>query len=277
LAYYFHEAVLPRLNDEQRELANKWLGVLRPLGQRFAKAYYEQIKPGLADGQVALVLSSELKKTRWHAAMPEASNPLPLPELVLVMGVRDAHLLEQGGNEVFAILRDLVKGLHELLPDKVPEVEIPAPQVRELTEGIDGRLYSYDVALHTGLDPQLAPNVGGTAQYVAFSLVPSATLRMLRETPLEEAGEPLESAKGRNLGAAWQFRASEFIAMLKPWVRYGFDQAERDGDNKLPEGLDDQVLTILDVLQSLRAANGFTYQDGPLTVSRARSEFRDLP
>jgi len=242
-----------------------------PLGQRLAVASRDQFSPAFADGQVAMVFDAQTSKKQWHMAMPAAEEPVALPELALVWTVADAEKVKVGGQEYLDVVRAAVAGLSEIMPERIPPIEVPGPETRELP---NGQLFYYAVPPFLGLDPAIAPNAGLYKDHFVLSLAPAATERLLNTATFNRQAV-LAGTEDRPLAFAWQFKVNRLVDLARPWVAYGLQVAKAEGTED-PE-VAAQIHTVLDVLSCLRTCNGIGYVEGDATVSYSRLEYQDLP
>ena len=133
--HYFEQIGLPSLEPEQQVLYSEARIELIPLLERLDEATKTMWLPAFKDGQGALVLDAKVANKKWHKAMPEAKEPLPMLEIGLVYGVSDADLVKQASGNFFAIASEAVTKLSPILPDVVPAFELSPPESREFAEG----------------------------------------------------------------------------------------------------------------------------------------------
>jgi hypothetical protein len=258
------------LNPEQLKLYQDLRTQLPPLLARLDSANKQQLHPALADGQTAIVLDAQLTNTKWHNAMPESREPVPLPEVACVWTVSDPGLLRAGASEYFDVLQASIKVLSEAAPDKVPPIELPKPKSRQFG---GSTIYYYELPPMAGLDSAIAPNAGLSSDTMVVSLIPKATVRLLGDSSLERTGL-LAEASQRPVASTWQFKTDRFVQMIRPWVNYGLQLAAQEGAQ------DPMIAThataVLDVLECIRTCSGYSYFEDGALVSRVRSEFKDL-
>lgn len=208
---------LALLSDDDREEYTKFRDELLPLVGRLDKATSGMLIPALKDGQVAVLLDATEKSKQWFQALPAAAKPLPMLELALVFGVSDEKLLRKAVEEYFAIAQDTLEALHELEPEKVPEIELPEPESKKSTAGT---IYYYPLPEAWGVDEKLVPCAAATAKVAVLSTSPSLIERVLTRQPLEKDVCPL-AAGGKSLAAAGYLDWPGFVDVLYPWVDYG--------------------------------------------------------
>ena len=98
------------------------------LVRRIEVASREKVIPAPRSNEQALVFDVASKSAQWFQPMPKANAPLPIIEFGLVCRVNNAALLRQGIAEYVAVAREASKLLHEIAPNDVPELELPAPR-----------------------------------------------------------------------------------------------------------------------------------------------------
>jgi hypothetical protein len=200
--------------------------------------------------------------------MPAAKEPLPMLEIGLVYGVSDAGLVKRASSEYFSIVREAVKKLHAIVPDYVPEFDVPLPQSREFPEGT---VFYYSLPAEWGVDTQIAPNAALSKEVLALTLVPKFGLRLLKKTPLQAQG-PL-AARERPLASATYFNLAGFVQAIEPWIEYGSDHAPLEdlaeqGEITTQE-VKDGTKAILDLLKCLRTMSSVSYFENEALVTHS--------
>lgn len=259
-----------------------------PLLERLNKATREDLMPALADGQQAFVIDMTATSKQWFEQMPKSPQPLPMPEFGFVVNVSDAERLRHGVGEYFSVIRDAVALVHELHPDEVPLVEVPAPEKSELTDG--GSMYTYSLPSEWGIDSQVAPNAAMTDSVAAMSLTPALSERLLRTMPLKvETSLDLR----RPAATVSYFEVARLIESIKPWVNYGGaiatgqikmsdEQAEEEQSPEQAQAMMTagmflpQIEQLLDVATAVRAFSSLTYEDDGAWVIHSEMHLRDL-
>jgi hypothetical protein len=269
LAAHAEELAMLYADDEQKELLEKAKKELVPILKQLQETNRTKWMPAFADGQSAIVLDAKLTAQQWHQAMPQSDNPLPLPELAFVFGVSDANLLKEAGNEYFEAVSTAMVKLNEIYPEKIPPIQIPRPQMRDVTTG---QLYFYPLPPAAGLSDKIAPNAGLSQDTFVVSLVPEATERMLKSTSLDIEG-PLKSHDGP-LATAWHLGFGDLMKTAHPWVEYGFRIAAEQG--QADEEVTSQILTVLEVLQCFEAVSGVSYMEDDAITTHFEWRFHDL-
>lgn len=280
--------------QEEGEAADdykKFRQQMAPLLARLDTANRKKLMPALKDGQTAVVLDAKMTSKQWLQAMPASPHPLPLPELAMVRGVSDAKLLKQGCREYFAVAKEVARILHEIDPDGVPEIDIPAPQHRDVAEG---EIYFYPLPKEAGADKRIAPTAGLSDNVAVLALTRRHARRLLRSTPPAADG-PLAQYKNKPIGVAVGFNFAALVDAAVPWVEYGiaaqnkFEIQQSAEDQPAPDAPDDEpadpeaekalgiVRTVADVLKCFRGYSAVTYREDGVLVTRGQWRFEDLP
>jgi hypothetical protein len=245
----YHKEVLPLLRELSDVTEKLWL-------------------PALEDGQEAIVLDAKWASKRWHARMPEADRPLPLPELGIVVGVSDAAKLEQALEGYRTVLNKMIAKARELSPPgSVPEFEIPKPRV-ERAGG--GTFAYYPIPTEWGIDKQFQP-IGGLSDKVAvLALSRRHAERLLTATPLKTGLVPLADTT-RPLDSVFYFNWAATVDVAGPWVDYAVRQAGVEG-----EEVGQVARKVMAVLKLFRADGSATYREGGATVTHSEAVFADI-
>jgi hypothetical protein len=274
----FAEVALPKLDEAQREKAEQFSKALLPFFDRLGTVTGDLLLPALADSQGAFVLDARLMGKQFHEKMPPAEQPLPMLEPALVFGVTDADKLRRAMGEYRSIFNEVVAKLHEMGPDKVPDFQLPEPQIKAVKEGT---LYFYPIPPAVGLDRRIEPNAGLANHVAALTITERHTERLLARHPLKTDGGPLADPK-RHMAAAAYCDCEGIVRALIPWVEYGVRTAVRqrgeegeDAAKKL-DAILSQVRTGLEVFQVFRVYTSATYTEGGAQVTHSELVVRDL-
>ena len=278
---------LPALDADVADRAEQAAGKIEPLAARLADVVRRKIVPALADGQVGLVLDAKSRTKKPQGDLPASADPLPLPELGIVLPLKDAKLFRDGLNDLFALGDEAAAALRAIDPDAVPQGwRIPDPEKSKVEKGT---VWAFALA-GAGLDEQARPAIGFGEHVAVFSLAPKQAGRLLEAAKLE-TGSQLAAFEEPLAGAA----AVDFAGVVdafKPWLvyltRYGCAReragvveadAELGADDETEQARDalKSVDVVLEVAKCLRAAAAETsVRDGAL-VTRWRNVIRDLP
>jgi hypothetical protein len=259
--------------------------------QRLDQTNREHLYPALADGQGAFVMDVSAKSTQWFKQMPESPKPLPMLEMAFTASVSDAERLRQGVSAYIDVAREAYHLLKDIHPKEMPELKVPKAIISDLSDG--GKLYSYSLPKKWGVDPQVAVNAGLTEKFVAVSLMPKTTERMLQDAPLK-IDTSLKLDRPAAMVAHIEF--AKFIDTLRPWIDYGVDVAsgklrlhkpEEGNDNERRAAEQNpimlqmgfvvpQVQQFLEVCTVLRSVSAITYEEDGVWVTHSETHIEDL-
>ena len=268
LFYYFEQIGIEQLDPEAQEFFQKTRADILQLLDEAGQVTREKLLPALKDGQVAFVFDAKTSSKQWHAALPASADALPGPELGIVYGVSDPALLREAAAEYLRIAQRIVDVLHQAEPDRVPKVQLVAPESRQTESGM---IYYYKFPQTFGLDRQVAPNAGLSEDTLVLSLVPKMTLRLLNPTDLVATGPLADS--GRSVGAVSSFDFAGLLEALIPWIDYGMMVS---GEEVAPN-IRQQIRTGIEIAQCFRGISRVSYKTGEAVVSHYEIRFEDVP
>ncbi len=257
------------------------------LGNELATILTDKFLASLADGQVGLVLDAKATTDRIHVGLPSAAEPLPLPELAIVLPLGNRQLFVDGLNEFFAWGDKVVAEIRKVDPDAVPEgYRIPEPTREKIAAG---SIWSFRIP-DAGLDEQVAPAIGVGDKAAVFALTPGHAARLLAPAPLETGG--VHPTFAGPLAAASAIDVPAVIDMIEPWVvyvtRYGcvmttggevHPEMQLSADDETDEAADAlaQIRVVLEVARCLRSVvSEMTVKDGAV-VTHWQNLIEDLP
>ena len=284
---FFRKYLVPKADVDDQEKIEEVNEHLAPLGSKFVAILRTKILPSLADSQIAFVIDGKSSTKRPHQSLPSATEPLPLVEPAIVLGLSDPKLFREGMSDLFELSDEVVDAVREMNPDALPaEYRVPEP-VKSKLDG--GTLWSYPLT-NSGLDEKVQPSIGVSDTAAVLSLIPKQAGRLLLKTRLE-TGSQLSKFEEPLVGAA----ALDFAGLvdaIQPWVvyltRYGCAQ-QRDGtvDPESELGPDDeneqakdalsQAKVVFEVIKSLRVAVAETATQSDAMVTHWRNVIRDMP
>ncbi len=263
---YFEDFAVPTFNADAKEKYQRFVKVGLPLLEKFDKATGQGLLPAL-DGELAFVLDAKIASRQWIVFMPESFRPLPMLEPALVAGVKDAARVEKAFTEYRDVVNGLLVLIRELSGGVVPELKLPPPEARKTK---DGTVYFYALPADWGVDKQLAPSAGLSANVGALTLSPAQAERLLAATPLKLDGGPL-AKPDRPLQSAFFFDWARTVEAAQPWADYAMDQFGA------AESTAKQVRTALRILQVVRTHASISYVEDGVTVTHTETIIRDLP
>lgn len=267
--YYVETVVVPKLDADERDFFDRVRGDMARLVKQLDEITQKKLLPAFQDGQVAFVVDAKVSSKQWHESLPENDNPLPMLELGLVYGVSDPTLLKEGAVQYFEVIQEMIDTLHKAEPTTIPEYKLPTPATREFPEGA---VYYYMLPRLVGLDKQVAPNAGLSADTLVLSAIPKTTRRLLKETPYK--GDDIIAKHQGPAGAAVRFSLASLIDAVVPWIDYGI---EVSSEAEIDEEALKQVQTGLEIAKCFRSVSTVTYQEDDASVTRYELHFEDLP
>ena len=293
--YYVEEIGVPQLDDHQQTAYQNIRDRLMPLMKRLDTTTREKLIPSSQDGQAALVVDAKPTGYTWHRDMPRPAEPLPMLEVGLLLGLNDAPTFKQACRDYFALAQDTLDALRssqedveqldeeaaerlrELFPDDL-ESDIPPP---EPTPIVSGTIYQYPVPSELGVDPRLAPNMGISDAFVAFTPMPDFTRRLLAESPLGAGGVPVDY--DRPLASAVYLRWAGMMEAIGPWIDYAVHLTMADPPSSDDEVAAQRVKQALEILPSairfascFRSFTSLTSIENETLVTHFTWHFRDL-
>jgi hypothetical protein len=283
----FSKHLLPKADGDAREKIAEVEEHLAPVAEKLVGILRTKILPALADGQIGLVLDAKSRTKRLQSSLPASTEPLPLAEPAIVLGLDDPKLFREGLSDLFALGDELVEAVREINPDAVPaDYRLAAPEKTKLD---GGSVWSWKME-RSGIDDQVRPSIGVGEDVAVLSLLPKQAGRLLAESRLE-TGSQLSKFEEPLAGAA----ALDFAGLvdaIQPWsvylTRYGCVQ-QRDGEvdrdieltaeveNEQAKDALKQAAVVCEAMKSLRVAVAETSTTPEATVTHWRNVIRDMP
>ena len=247
-------SIWPGMNWDSAEL-NEYIDTIKEAADTFwpylvrtADTWEKKFLPAMT-GEHAIVLSSgNLAARQWFKDMPRSVDPLPLPELALVSGIRNKSLLIDAFEDLFKICDDIVESLREQEPDSIPaDYKVPRPVK---SESNFGEKYGYAIPPDCPVPKEMMPQVFFAGNYMikSYSDKQSAALAGVKRLSIGE-GVIVPSAKQSSASYVDLGRIFEFA---RPWVRYALIEGmENIEDSLLDASLPDNYdLTGTDLLSA---------------------------
>jgi|688.fasta_scaffold36142_2 hypothetical protein len=278
---------------EQAESSAIVLEQLAPLLKGLSEATIGQLMPQIAGEEWGLVIDLSIARSSWHAAMPAASQPLPLPGLVLLLGFKNADIMKQVGDQYLAIARQALEDMKEFGGGEIPEgLEIPEPERAILAHGMQ---YSFPLPAELGLTGDWLPHVNLGERLLAIGYFPEQTARFMSSgNPQTNDTQGLAKLFGPatvagSTNALLVVDNLQLVDAIEAWTSYGLEQAKAQG---LPIGLEgpaespDLNLNEAELRETLAAGFQFyrcfrgisarTYTESNNRVQHFLIQFRDL-
>jgi hypothetical protein len=207
--------------DFDNEEVKKNLKLVWPFVVRLADVWEKKFLPGMS-GEHGIVLSGgNLAAKQWFKEMPMSAEPLPLPELASITGVRNQELIKSGFEELFAICDDVVKLVRQMDPNAIPAgYEVPRPTRVDSTLGDK---YGYPIPKDCPVPPEMMPQAVFSGSYLieTYSDKQSASLSAI--TPLN-VGKDVIDPKAKQSAASY-IHVGRLFEYVRPWFRYGLSEA----------------------------------------------------
>ncbi len=273
---YANIAVLSNIDEDDKEKYEHIRDLAVPVAQKLDTILHDHLVPALADGQRAFVIDSKIESKQWLRDMPESSQPLPMFEFSMVLGITSADQFKEGVYSLYQLFGEIMQILHKENPDEFPEFTLP--QIEEKSGGdAGGELFSLVMPDEAGIDPQVAGCLGVSADFAIFTTSVPQVARVLKETPFKFQG-PLAGHPEKLLNAR-HFNFARVIETIQPWVGYGFEVAlaqSGEESNFAVEAVHGQIDTILEVLKCYRGTSSISYEEKGAIVTHSESHFEDL-
>jgi hypothetical protein len=245
-------------NDAQRLsilLDDQW-----PNLEQIANAWQDKFLPGTRDGQFAIaVASGNLAQRQWASLMPESSEELPFPEAMLVAGVSDSQLVEDGFVATYQAANQTVDVLRKVNPGSIPaEYSIPLPDRETIPTG---DRFFYPIPDSCPAPKTMSPQVRLGKQWlsIGYSDLQSAAAQegvQLKDRAFWwEGSQPMAGASHIHLG--------KILEAVSPWVRYGVGQVV-DGDldrnlmERAPESVRLTAEELFEIIEPLKRLGSWT-------------------
>jgi hypothetical protein len=185
------------------------------------------------------------------------------------------------------VIQEAITALHEVDPERTPDIRLPEPEVRELAE--KGTMLLYPLPAEWEVDAQLTPNGALTDTTAAVSTSPALTERLLRTKPLA-IDTALDLSRPASMASYIEF--AKFFDAIRPWVDYGggiaTGQIKTDDDEPSEQTEEEQaammtagmilpqIQQFLDVASALRSATSLVYHEDGAWVTHSEVHFKDL-
>jgi len=269
---YFRDFALKQMGESDREQAEKVMDVLVPALADMDKIMREKFLPGMADGQNALIIDGRMESTRYHQAMPEADEALPMVEPALVFGVADAKLVRQGIEETGELVRKTLDKMKEKDLADLPE-QLPLPPA-DVIEEEQGTLCCFHLPEELGLDEQIEPTAALNDEVAVLAMSRDHAKRLLESRPPTVGGVLTDVSRPRGVAQVFHWKA--LLEAVKPWVTYAIDQSVEEENQGQARMVAAQVFDVLDVLAVFETITSETYKERDAWVSHTLIEVNDL-
>ncbi|NDH07760.1 hypothetical protein EBX93_17905, partial [bacterium] len=268
---YFTEFALPNVPADQKEQVTAFLKKLEPTLAKLAKITASDLIPAMKDAQIAFVLDGKLGSKQWSAMLPKSKKDLYVPEPAFILGISDAA-------KFGAAIKGYREGINQIIKDAagfdptgtLATLKIPAPEEKALK---DGKAYFYSIPMLEDVSKKLQPAAVVGENFSAITLSFEHAERLLNKTPLKSDISKLADPE-KNLAGFCVFDNTALLAMINPWVEFGFEM--------MPPGIDEafgvkkQVQTFFEVLGTCKGTVCSTFLENGVWVNRSISVWKDL-
>ncbi len=276
-------SIWPGMNWDSAELS-EYIDTIKEAADTFwpylvrtADTWEKKFMPAMT-GEHAIVLSSgNLAARQWFKDMPRSVDPLPLPELAIVSGIKNKSMVLDAFEDLFKICDEIVGSLREQEPESIPaDYKVPRPIKAESKLG---EKYGYAIPDDCPFPKEMMPQVLFAGDYMikSYSDKQSAALAGVKR---------LSIGKGVIVPSAKQSSASyvdlgRIFAFARPWVRYalieGMESIEDSLlDASLPDNYDLTGTDLLSAWEVLSKIGEFSSVTEPLPTggSHIRSVYK---
>lgn len=249
-----------------------------PLVSQLGDAIENQILPGLADGQMMLVIGQDNldPSVLPEQAQPRENESLKVPTGAIALGVSDREKLGlglQNFSKTIMALLDAWRAYDPSFDQSVSLNDLPAATFSS-SEEFDR--YFWTITQEEGLQKLATPSLTISNDVAVLTMSPDASSALLTTTepglfgPAADTDRPL-------LGVVC-FQSEKVITMLQPWLEHGLRTFENIApDSKPTTALVRSVaVPLLEVMKCFRGYSAVTWQEGDSTVTHFEFQFHDL-
>jgi hypothetical protein len=210
-----------------------------PFVVRLADTWEKKFLPSMSGEHSVVMSSGNLAAKQWIQEMRPAIEPLPLPEIATVTGVKDVALFKSAWNDLFAICDDVVAAIRKESPDAIPAgYNIPRPKESKLALG---EKFGYPIPDDCPVPKDMMPQAFFSGNYVIMSYSDKQSVA-LAESKKFEFGNDVIDPKAKQSAASY-IHVGKILEMANPWVKYALTENLEDLDASLiPESAPAEVL-----------------------------------
>ena len=232
-----------RLVSTKEQLEIGW-----PFLVRAADTWEKKFLPSFT-GEYAMVMSGgNLSATQWFADMAQSADPLPMPELALVIGVKDQSLLKSAFEDTLKIGDDIVEAMRKQDPDSIPAgYRMPRPV---MSESSAGEKFGYPIPDDCPVPKEMMPQILFAGDYLIESYSDQQSLDLAAVKKLSKGSGVIEPTA--QLSSASYINVGRIFDFARPWVRYSLTESLESLDDSLLDGalLENYDLTGKDLLSA---------------------------
>lgn len=199
-------------NDQVRENVDAFW----PLVVRTADSWDKKFLPAMS-GEHAIVLNGgNLAAQQWYKDMPPSADPLPLPEIALVTGLKNKEAFKSGVEDLLTICDELVVRIREKEFAAIPpDYKIPRP-VKSNSDV--GEKVGYPIPSDCPVPEEMMPQALFSGDYVmgTYSDKQSASLARVKKLSV---GKGVIDPNAQQSNASY-IHVGRLFEFARPWVRY---------------------------------------------------------
>ena len=198
---------------------------------KLADAWESKLLPALSGEQAIVVSGGNLIAKQWYKDMPPSVDPLPLPELALLYGIKDAKLLNDGIEEVFKSYDEMVEAMRAKNPNSILVVYKIPRSIQ--SETVAGKKLAYEIPADCAVPKELMPHALFAGEYVINSYSEKQSMAMAAATKLNMMlGVIDSSAKQSNVS---YINIGKIFEFARPWIRYALIEGMESLENSIVE------------------------------------------
>jgi hypothetical protein len=264
-----------RANEDALKRYDAAAQMIEGVMKRFDNINVDLFYPALADGQFGFVIDGKWTSKEWINGA-KLEKPMPMLEVGLAMGLSDREKFVKSLTAYRKLINDSIVEFGKVFPEAnlPPQLEIPAPQTKEV-EG--GTLYHYPLE-GTPLDKQFQPMFGIGKDVLIFACGQDHVLRLLAKKPLKLTEGPLASRLEKPLASGFYLDFPALIDGLAPWVELGVSQVLKENvkDKQMVEDSMKSLATVLKVLKCIKVTSSATFIEGNVRVTHSETVVKDI-
>lgn len=255
-------------DEDERDRVLKIVDRTWPIIEEAYQIISGEIAPALAR-QSLVSFTSQWSTVELTPDLPPAENPLPLPEIGIVLKLEHRDQFLSGCEHLYGVMDKVVELVREFRPDFPNNYVIPRPQQNQLAGATQFFYPEFATSVpFEGFMPQVV--VSDDVVVVGYS--ERQVRDLLDERQL--ATRPAWFTPDMKVAAMSYVDFGGSLATLRPWISYGLEMTYGDLDlpvaednGPVPTGND--VLQIWDCLASLgKTASTTTISDDGVSISR---------
>ena len=235
------EDVIERLEEIQSTTDMIW-----PYLVRLADTWEKKFLPAITGEQAIIVSGGNLSAKKWSKEMSPSVEPLPLPEIASLIGIKNKPLLKDAFEDLFKMCDEIVELIREKYEDAIPaNYKVPRPIKSDSSMG---EKYGYAIPDDCPVPKEMMPQILYAGDYLIKNYSDKQSMSLAAVTKLSVGNGIIvptskqSSASYVDLGRIFEF--------ARPWVRYALIEGMESMDDSLLDSSlsSDYELTGADLL-----------------------------